>query len=204
MTKEQALKHKEVIQWWVDNTDKGVWWNGAGEWMLTLSPAFDLNCAYVQNDEYYEFRKALADGKSIQHNMSPGCVPEERKHKYIDVANISEAVPAKYYRIKPDEPKFKVGDWVQDKNSGFVIQAYENMIKKNFKKWEPKNGELCVFWDNNCNEYFVSKYGTKCLDETFGTSHEVARYYADYTEEYWDNVAPLEFIDILEEKDEKC
>lgn len=42
--------------------------------------------------------------------------------------------------------KFKVGDWVRDKSSKFVIRAYHDMIYDNFEQWQPKKGEWCWFW----------------------------------------------------------
>jgi hypothetical protein len=68
MTKEQIEQHKEIIKWFIDNHDNGVWTKGENEgWVLQTCPTFSEKAAYVQNDEYYELRKALADGKIIQY-----------------------------------------------------------------------------------------------------------------------------------------
>ena len=71
----------------------------------------DLN--YVINDEFYEFRKALAEGKSIQmlcryDSMEPIWDDMTEVIKSIGFVDVKEN-----YRIKPEEPKFKVGDLVQ-------------------------------------------------------------------------------------------
>jgi len=103
----------------------------------------------VQNDEYSEYRRALADGKIIQfyyeiHNVEPKIEGEWRDWNSYGQCFDSTIK----YRIKPEGPEFKVGDWVREKSSGFIIQAYENMISKNFELWKPKVGEWCVFWDH--------------------------------------------------------
>ena len=41
--------------------------------------------------------------------------------------------------------KFKEGDLVIDIPSGFVIQAHEDMIYKDFKLWQPQEGEWCWY-----------------------------------------------------------
>ena len=67
---------------------------------------------YVINDEFCEFRKALAEGKSIQmlcryDKMEPIWDDMTEVIKSIGFVDVKEN-----YRIKQEEPKFKVGDWV--------------------------------------------------------------------------------------------
>ena len=67
---------------------------------------------YVINDEFYEFRKALDEGKSIQmlcryDKMEPIWDDMTEVIKSIGFVDVKEN-----YRIKQEEPKFKVGDWV--------------------------------------------------------------------------------------------
>jgi len=54
MTIEQANKHKKIIKWWLDNTEKGLWHNiGTKEepdWVLIYAPLFNIDYTYVQND----------------------------------------------------------------------------------------------------------------------------------------------------------
>ena len=67
MNKAQIEKHGEVIRWFIDNSDKGVWFKGfMDEWELQTDPHFVEEYLYVQNDKYVELRKALADGKTVQ------------------------------------------------------------------------------------------------------------------------------------------
>lgn len=186
MTKEQARTHGEVIKWWIDNTDKCVWIKKDVGWMLYDEPTFHIEDVYVQNDEYAEFRKALVDGKQLQYK----CWYPNQKTKWKDFTAVTATanfdVAIDYLRIKPDEPEFKVGDWVVDKSSGFTIRAYEGMIKKNFKKWEPVKGKWCVFWDDDTYEEYIIG---RC-------SKDNSRLPEGYNNPF-DNIAPLDFIQTL-------
>jgi len=219
MIKEQIEKHGEVMKWFIDNPDKGVWWKhfkGQKEWYLVTDPSFDEYGIYVKNDEYAEFRKALADGKQLQIRDYMGKWMAHNK-----TPNDDFTYPVNQYRIKPEEPGFKVGDWVTIKGSnpkqfkrftGNLPQwnkslDYENVELLNgerfripnfdrsvVKRWKPKAGELCVFWDNNDilvkdDFWVIGKLDSICKE----------KYYQDKNGNKWDNIAPLEFIDILKE-----
>ena len=113
MNKDQANKHKDVIIWFCigDNEDKGVWCRKAPEypWYESHSPEFYCNgTKYVQNDEYAELRKALADGKVIQYlrillcpNGCNDCMShsEWRDWNSYGLCFSSDT----QYRIKPEE-----------------------------------------------------------------------------------------------------
>jgi hypothetical protein len=189
MTKEQIKTHREVIKWWIDNPDKGVWYkNSLNEWIRLTEPEFSEYFIYLQNDEYAEFRKALVDGKIVQHNLHSDCAPKYRD-VYETVNKIIKSVPASCYRIKPEEPEFKVGDWIIDKSSGFIIQAYEDMLVKNFKKWKPTKGEFCVFYDDSDEFYGVGRFIAKNIVNE--------KYSCETISGEWSNVAPLEFVGTL-------
>lgn len=69
MKKQQIEIHGEVIKWFCDNPELGVWCkfeNCNEQWELRFDPKFEVFTRYVQNDEYAEFRKAREDGKTIQ------------------------------------------------------------------------------------------------------------------------------------------
>lgn len=112
MTKEQVNYHKEVIKYFLDNPDEGVWYKSAKKYhtnmnfqQYTKEPNFFIDEIYIQNDEYVEFRKALADGKNIQYYVD-GFVGWKdtthfNNHPMKELCN---------YRIKPTN--FKIGDWV--------------------------------------------------------------------------------------------
>ena len=57
----------------------------------------------IIDDEYVELRKALIEGKTIQHNAS---YLYSRNEYWIDLQECSFPAPVKTYRIKPDQPKF--------------------------------------------------------------------------------------------------
>jgi len=193
MNKEQVEKHGNVIQWYIHNQEKGVWWKTpiGNTWCITTDPSFGEEYKYVQNDEYAELRKAIIDGKNVE------CVIDRcyDEWKVIEKQPTDDFYPAFKYRIQPNKSKFKVGDWVKDISSGAIIQAYEDMIEDNFVKWTPDYKELCVFWDKNTDEYFIGKYGTEALSSTYWFNHGGTM----YTKEDWSNVAPLEYIQTLKD-----
>ena len=154
-------------------------------WLITNKDELDsftskFGEVYIINDKYVEFRKALAEGKTIESNFSImgfGC-PD----KWVDMSNKFgckfEHSP-KCYRIKAHEPKFKVGDWVTFKDKVLMkdfpkVLEIDNIINEDnivlkgvvghnqedeLDKWEPKLGEICIFWDNNhTNEAIITRY----------------------------------------------
>jgi len=68
MSRDIIKKHKNVMLWFIANPEKDVWGrdDNSDNWTLTDTPVFSLGSTFVQNDEYAEFRKAEADGKTIQ------------------------------------------------------------------------------------------------------------------------------------------
>ena len=66
MTKEQITKHKEVMLWFIENPDKGVYQQltPTGEWCIEYNPIFKEYFKYIQNDEYAELRKKICDLES--------------------------------------------------------------------------------------------------------------------------------------------
>ena len=127
---------------------------------------WDHNNAYrfkfIINDEYVEFRKAMAEGKTIQYYVD-GFVG------WQDVKSLNQScMHPTSFRIKPEEPKFKVGDWLIEIHGGGYAKVLE-VIKKDllrvnlydsnaiittestdFILWQPKPGELVILKDKNC------------------------------------------------------
>ena len=123
-----------------------------------------LDTVYVLNDSYSTYRKALAEGKSIQmlcryDKMEPIWDDMTEVIKSIGFVDVKEN-----YRIKPEEPKFKVGDWVVEIHSttkAQVLELFGNQIRvkfcypdaiittdsSDFIPWKPKKGEYCWFWN---------------------------------------------------------
>lgn len=157
MTKEQVQKHGDIIKWFCDNPEKGVWvkTHKDGLWQLEYEPTFTVNI-YVQNDEYSEFRKAHADGKTIQFKKTHIGTHEITPHQWVDWNSYNFCFNKDTeYRIKPDEPKFKVGDWVYTEEGylGKVTSHVSNDfyaisgMKRNAKisrLWTPKEGDIII------------------------------------------------------------
>ena len=213
MNKEQINKHKEVMLWFIENLEKGVWSKISNTvWHLTRTPEFGENNKYVQNDEYCELRKYVADGKEIIYKCGTwssggedrwlrlNCRPTSMnngndfynfKWKLIDdVSHRLVVVRDDEYKLKPDEPTFKVGNWVTD---GYTIwqhdencRATENTQLK-WKLWKPTEGEWCVFWDDRDTNYRVSKYGRELDSWHYSLNESISTR----------KIAPLEFIQTL-------
>ena len=107
------------------------------------------------DDYYQEFRIALAEGKIVEYlgyknewkNLTENC----RKLEGIRLEDL---------RVKPEEPKFKVGDWVihngvakrVTKAVDGYIDSLDNevaviMKEESLELWEPKDGEWCIMHD---------------------------------------------------------
>lgn len=111
----------------------------------------------VINDEYVEFRKALAEGKTIEYN--PKSQFHDRWDTVLTIDPSKDSSP-KNYRVKPEEPKFKVGDWViyngvvkrVTKAVDGYIDSLDNevaviMKEESLELWEPEDGKY--FWYKN-------------------------------------------------------
>jgi len=195
MTKEQVEKHGEVIKWFCDNADKGVW-RKVKEWELIYRPIFDVSTIYVKNDEFAEYRKAEADGKQIQYRLY-----NRREWRDCSVDDrIFTQQGAKEYRIKPD---FKGGDWVVCKkcntkhqltskdgcslDSIFCTGCETTLFREDIEMWTPVDEELCIFVDEDKEEYFLAKY-----NRSSEYLEDIGDYY--FNELDWDFVFPIEHI----------
>ena len=141
---------QEFTAW--EKCNVGFLWNTSG---------IHAPCIII-NDEYVEFRKALAEGKIVEvatdYNDVDGYIWKSMEDKEFHYFNINEI------RIKPEEPKFKVGDWVVEIHSttkAQVLELFGNQIRvkfcypdaiittdsSDFIPWVPKKGEYCWFWN---------------------------------------------------------
>ena len=116
----------------------------------------------VIDDKYVEFRKAMAEGKTIQCNAKEG----ENDITYTAYGHTwwEDTTEFKYattfYRIKPEEPKFKVGDWVRAP-SGSIYQINEtNTIHgtEHFTPWQPEPSEWCWFHNGTVESLYFYKF----------------------------------------------
>lgn len=169
MNKELILKYKNEFDHWLNggeiltyNNHHGIWHrlHPDNKWDFTkdLQEDEEYNSyGYVINDEYVEFRKALAEGKTIQiAGLNPIAHPHAHKNTWEDMQGTVFNKAIELYRIKPEEPKFKIGDWIRQ--GDYVIKVYR--IDSDYyyakgngciaidkaEKWEPRRGQLCWFW----------------------------------------------------------
>lgn len=154
--------NKKVIK---DNMEAFTHWLNGGTvccfdradncWKTLEDPKFILNYKYVINDEYVEFRKALVEGKTIQFDTS---YHYPKTGEWVDLDFTLDNCKhflrdSKFYRIKPDEPKFKVGDWVRSKSAGiFLLKSQASIDACNecfsdWRLWEPQVEEWC--WNSH-------------------------------------------------------
>ena len=198
MTPEQIKKHKEVIKWFCDNPDKGVWRKDhrTNNWHFCRQPEFCYSDTYVQNDEYADFRKALADGETVQLDNQFEYDSSKLK-TWIEVDEISDHIPVAHYRIKSDKSKFKVDDWVYCtlKQGTTTLRQFKKEMTEwtniyKLTKWVPVENEYCTLWDDGGDFYVIGKYlYTNTSNKHFCYSIKGS----------WDNIAPLEFIETLKD-----
>ena len=148
---------------------------------------WDNDYGFVINDEYVEFRKASADGKTIEERYY---TPTDHWGKHLS----GFAISPKMLRIKPKEPEFKVGDWITVNGptgpfteciSGIADDTYtlsgtNICYKSQASKWEPKEGEVCIFWDIGNMGAVITKLMYIMSTGTYRTEHS-----------YWDNCMPF-------------
>ena len=159
MNKELINKYKPEFDHWLNggsvliNSDLG-WCPIARE--FTWSCNISVNALLVINDEYSEFRKALAEGKIVQYLG-------QYSNMWHEVQEPDFNLHPTCYRIKPDEPKFKVGDFVrcvaQLQNASplritrlfqdnyHVMNSKLSFLEYELIPWTPVKGEWCWFWD---------------------------------------------------------
>ena len=129
---------------------------------------------FIINDNFSELRKALCDGKTVQaYYKFNDTWNDIIKPEFKD--NVSN------YRIKPEEPKFKIGDFVRDIISGKVSQVNNEDIANGkysqVTKWEPSPRELCWFWSGNkLEEATLSKFHSYTKHGAFKTIYDYFKY----------------------------
>lgn len=192
MNKELIIKYKAEFDHWLaggqlrytTNYHNDFHWNPwslgdddeAGMWS-----AVDIDCIVI-NDEYVEFRKALAESKKLQFYD---------KYKWdtetwddLNYTNPSFAFsPDLQYRVKPG-PTFQVGDWIETITGDFIKWKEDYVPHKYDTLWSPQPGELCVFWDDESRYTIVAPF------DQFGAG---GMPYAKGITSYYDNVAPVVF-----------
>ena len=150
MNKQLINKYKHEFDHWLNegkilykHINSNAWWNNE-PW--DYSP--DFITAIIINDEYVEFRKALAEGKTVQYNFGSfgqhkQDFPNVWKDLNLSIGILSDRAHPENYRIKP-EPIFKTGDWVYiPELDGNPCEYREDLCCLGLKKWEPRADEWC-------------------------------------------------------------
>ena len=165
MNKELINKYKTEFDHWLNegkilykHTNSNAWWNEE-PWSYSLSYV----TAIIINDEYVEFRKALVEGKTIQLNGTAvnggyGETWNDCNKENLFIYGITA------YRIKPDEPKFKVGDFVRyihanppraleinniNGNRYYFTNSEMSCLEHELELWTPVKGEWCWFFNDD-------------------------------------------------------
>ena len=165
MNKQLINKYKPEFDHWL-NGGSVLIKSGLGWVPIATEFAWSCNTSvdalFVINDEYAEFRKALAEDKIIQINNSK---PETWID--IDTDKLANYNPS-FLRIKPDEPKFKVGDFVRyiyanstkaleinniNGNRYYFTNSEMSCVEHELEPWTPIKGEWCWFYDEASNKY---------------------------------------------------
>ena len=160
MNKQLINKYKPEFDYWLNGgslciyrTDTEEFWEPTT--ILNWDPFTPETIVYIINDKYVEFRKALAEGKVIEYLGQSSNVWHEVQEPDFNLHPTC-------YRIKPDEPKFKVGDFVRyvhstpakvleinniDGNRYYFTNSEMSCLEHKLEPWTPVKGEWCWFWD---------------------------------------------------------
>ena len=108
MNKQLINKYKSEFDHWLNEGKLLCYTEVEGPYYEVTDEKWDFVCdiGFIINDEYVEFRKALTEGKTIEYLGQSSNLWQE-----LEDANFN--LHQTCYRIKPDEPKFKVGDFVR-------------------------------------------------------------------------------------------
>ena len=193
MNKDLIKKYKAEFDHWLNGGqllakhDNKGWINYYGEDIWTHS----AETLIVIDDEYSMFRKALIEEENIE-------VLQQNTERWVNINTIIKSIKPELYRIKPKEPKFKVGDWVihngkykrVTKTINGYIDSLDNevaviMKEESLELWEPKEEEY--FWYKNDLVQF-DEIKTNCgtlLNSVRGCSYHTAEAnYKEYCEPF--------------------
>lgn len=145
----------------------------------------------VIDDEYSMFRKALIEGENIE-------VLQQNTERWVNIDTIIKSIKPELYRIKPKEPKFKVGDWVihngkykrVTKAVDGYIDSLDNevaviMKEESLELWEPED-EKYFWYKNDLVKFHETQINLGLLLESArGCSYYPAeKNFEDYCEPY--------------------
>lgn len=164
---------------WITDDNDGdesytIWYKvGCECWDINKVYNYTLDYHKVQiiiNDEYSIYRKALVEGKTVQANINYWSFPETEEFNWQDIASPDSFNKFNLInlRIKPNEPKFKVGDFVRyvhstqaialeinniNGNRYYFTNSEMSCLKHELEPWTPIKNEWCWFYYNPDNKY---------------------------------------------------
>ena len=169
MNKQLIITYFEEFNHWLNDgavlMGKRDLFNNTIKWYPSITnPFIEISepIIIIIKDEYFTYRKALAEDKIIQINNSNPEVWVD-----IDINKLTNYNSA-FLRIKPDEPKFKVGDFVTPLNREINCSIWQideilscdtlvsgsTMIDpRTIQLWTPVKGEWCWFYDDLDSKY---------------------------------------------------
>lgn len=166
MNKELILQYKTEFDHWLNGGEvlffTWKWYNSKDNPKVTFNHSEPEKIKhYIINDEYVEFRKAIAEGKIVQEQDYFN--KQWLDMKTDDFHGASDTQYEGVYRIKPEEPKFKVGDWVflefinLDKNSKYrVCKAKIEGIRDNSYYNDKECTSLISELPNNEGDWIIT------------------------------------------------
>ena len=153
INKKLVIKYQNEFRHWLSKGKLLYYETATREWLWNDN-IWEMEGDYtkvqiIRDDEFVKFRKALVEGKTVQ------CIEYKYNYnEYRDVDYIDMSYNVQQYRIKPNEPEFKVGDWVYSNsisnNTPFLVKPYHEHIvnsahSSQFTLWKPKKNEWCLF-----------------------------------------------------------
>ncbi len=172
MNKKVIKDNKEAFDHWLNGgkviskyTLIPTWSNCQSEDIWRIPDKNISKVLIVIDDEYVEFRKALAEGKTLQYNFgnfgtNKKDFPDSWKDLDLSIGILADRACPENYRVKPEEPRFKVGDWVihngvakrVTKAVDGYIDSLDNevaviMKEESLELWEPEDEKY--FWYKN-------------------------------------------------------
>ena len=164
MSKEAILKYLTEFNAWVKGQEVYVMFSNGEHRLVDSLEDFNEDVKYiVLKDSYFFYRKALAEGKEVQVKECPtdgdGWYTPQSLKEGTHVFDKTFT-----YRVKPDRPEFKAGDWVRivgtlpkdifkltekEVKNEEVLLAHFSFSKDKWIPWKPQPGEWVVMTEVN-------------------------------------------------------
>ena len=199
MNKELINKYKPEFDHWLnggeilkasydfEDSKMSAWYKVECNENWNFSNVYDYR--FIINDEYSIYRKALAEGKAIEYLG-------QSSNTWHELPEPNFVLHPTCYRIKPDEPKFKVGDFVIyvhstlakaleinniNGNRYYFTNSEMSCLEHELEPWTPVKGEWCWFYDSKSSKSsYLAEF--KQMSRQFFESEEIGIY--DYCEPF--------------------